>query len=152
MRISVIGSGSPLDSDTDQLAETVGSQLASHGHTVVCGGMGGVMKATCRGAAAAGGETIGILPVDDSTAANEYVTTPIATGMGHARNVLVPLNGQAVIAIAGSGGTLSELGFSRVYDRPVAGLNTHELPWIEAVETAAEAVAYVETAVSDGEY
>lgn len=149
MRISVIGSGSGLDSDTDRLAETVGNTLASRGHTVVCGGMGGVMRAVCRGASEAGGETIGILPTDNPAAANEYVTTPIATGMGHARNVLVPLNGQAVIAIAGSGGTLSELGFSRVYNRPVAGLNTHDLPWIAAVETPTEAVDHVETAVGD---
>ncbi len=145
MRMSVIGSGSPLDSTTDVAAETVGRLLAERGHTIVCGGMGGVMEAVCRGAQRAGGETIGILPGADRSAANEYVTTPIATGMGHARNVLVPLNGDGVIAIAGNGGTLSEIGFARVYDRPVAGLNTHSLPWITPVDTAEEAVTYVET-------
>ena len=147
MRVSVIGSGSALAAETDADAETVGRLLANRGHTVVCGGMGGVMDAVCRGATAAGGETIGILPVDDPAAANPHVTTPIATGMGHARNVLVPMNGAAVIAIAGSGGTLSELGFSHVYDRPVAGLASHELPWVEPVETPKEAVEYVESAV-----
>jgi uncharacterized protein (TIGR00725 family) len=90
---------------------------------------------------------IGILPVDDPGAAHPHVTTPIATGMGHARNVLVPLNGTAVIAISGSGGTLSEIGFANVYDRPVAGLQTHELPWVESVETPEGAVDYVERAV-----
>lgn len=147
MRVSVIGSGSALAAETAADAETVGRLLANRGHTVVCGGMGGVMDAVCRGATAAGGETIGILPVDDPAAANPHVTTPIATGMGHARNVLVPMNGAAVIAIAGSGGTLSELGFSHVYDRPVAGLASHELPWVEPVETPKEAVEYVESAV-----
>lgn len=147
MRISVIGSGSPLDADTEATAERVGRLLADHNHAVVCGGMGGVMEAVCRGAHETGGETIGILPVDDSSAANPYVTTAIATGMGHARNVLVPMNGTAVIAIAGSGGTLSELGFAHVYDRPVAGLGSHDLPWIEAVETPEAAVEYVESAV-----
>ena len=84
MRISVIGSGSALDTGTEADAEAVGRLLAERGHTVVCGGMAGVMEAVCRGAREAGGETIGILPVDDRSAANEYVSTPIATGMGHA--------------------------------------------------------------------
>lgn len=148
MRISVIGTGSALGESTAREAEAVGRLLAAAGHTLVCGGMGGVMAAACRGAHAAGGETIGILPGDDVAAANEHVTTPIATGLGHARNVLVPMNGDAVVAIAGSGGTLSELGFARVYDRPVAGLGTHDLPWVEPVETPADAVAYVEDAVT----
>jgi len=128
MRISLIGSGSQLDEQTEHTAERVGRLLGERGHTLVCGGMGGVMHAACRGAHDAGGETIGILPTDDVTDANPFVTTPIATGMGHARNMMMPLNSAGVIAIAGSGGTLSELGFSRVYERPVAGLDTHDLP------------------------
>lgn len=146
MRISVIGSGSALDTSTEADAEAVGRLVGERDHTLVCGGMAGVMEAACRGAKRVGGETIGILPVDDPAAANRYVTMPIATGMGHARNVLVPLNGDAVIAITGDGGTLSEIGFAHVYDRPVAGLRTHDLPQIEAVETPEEAVDYVETA------
>ncbi len=147
MRVSVIGSGSSLDTETAADAEQVGRLLADRGHTVVCGGMSGVMEAVCRGATDAGGETIGILPVEDSAAANPYVTTPIVTGLGHARNVLVPMNGAAVIAIAGSGGTLSELGVAHVYDRPVAGLGSHDLPWVEAVETPMEAIEFIESAV-----
>ena len=146
MRISVVGSGSSLAAEADADAEEVGRLLAEHGHTVVCGGMGGVMEAVCRGATMAGGETIGILPVDDLGAANPYVTTPVATGLGHARNVLVAMNGAAVIAIAGSGGTLSELGFAHVYERPVAGLRTHDLSWVKRVESPEAAVAYVESA------
>jgi len=147
MRVSVIG-GSSVSSAQYDLAREVGKVLAERGHTVVCGGMGGIMEAVCRGATNAGGTTVGILPSDDLSAANPYVSTPIATGLGHARNVLVPMNGEAVIAIAGSGGTLSEMGFARVYDRPVAGLGSHDLPWVEPVETPTEAVEHVETACS----
>ncbi|XVH31230.1 TIGR00725 family protein [Haloferacaceae archaeon DSL9] len=148
MRVSVIGSGRDLDEATAVDAEAVGRLLAERGHAVVCGGLGGVMEAVCRGAREAGGETIGLLPGGDPSAANRYVTTPIATGLGHARNAMVPLNGDAVIAITGAAGTLSEIGFSFVYDRPVAGLCTHDLPGIEVVETPEQAVEYVERAAS----
>ncbi|MFC6767639.1 Rossmann fold nucleotide-binding protein, partial [Natrinema soli] len=83
--------------------------------------------------------------------ANEYVDVPIATGLGHARNALVPLNGDAVIALAGGVGTLSEIGFAGIYDRPVVGLETHELPPLEidleTAETPEAAVDAVEAAV-----
>ncbi len=146
MRVSVIG-GSTIDQETAKTAEAVGSELASRGHTVVCGGLGGVMEAACRGAVAAGGETIGILPTDRVEDANDYVTTPIATGLGHARNPIVVLNGDAAIAIDGAGGTLSELGFTRVFEKPTAGINTHGVDGIKPVGTAAEAVNYVESAI-----
>ncbi len=102
------------------------------------------MRAVCRGAREKGGETIGILPSSDPTKANEYVTTPIATGLGHARNALVPLNGDAVIAIRGGPGTLTEIGFALVYGRPVAGLDTHQLERVQAVGDPETAVEYVE--------
>ncbi len=105
------------------------------------------MEAACRGAKAAGGETIGILPGDDPTAANPHVDTAIATGIGHARNALVAMNGDAVVAIGGAAGTLSEIGFAGVFDRPVAGIGTHDVSGIESVETPEEAVEYVERAV-----
>ena len=147
MRVSVIG-GSSIDGETAAVAEALGERLAERGHVVVCGGLGGVMEAVCRGAREAGGETIGILPTDDRRDANRHVTVPIATGMGHARNALVVMNGDAVIAVDGGGGTLSELGYASVYDRPTAGLGTHDTAHVEAVETAAEAVEYVESAVA----
>lgn len=151
MRVSVIG-GSRIDDGTEEVARTVGALLAERGHTIVCGGLGGTMEAACRGAREADGETIGILPGEDRRAANRWVTTPIATGLGNARNVLVVLNGDAVIAIDGAAGTLSELGHALDYRRPIAGLDTHpiELDGYEAVETPEEAVRFVERAV-DGE-
>ena len=143
MRVSVIGSGdaAPAEAET---AAAVGRLLAERGHVVVCGGLGGVMEAACRGASEAGGRTIGILPGDDPAAANPHVETPIATGMGNARNVLVVLNGDAVVAVGGSTGTLSEIGHALDFGRPVVGLDTHDVPGVEAVERPRDAVEYVE--------
>jgi len=146
MRVSVIGGGGVGDDGLER-AEAVGRLLAERGHAVVCGGLGGVMEATCRGARAAGGETIGVLPTSDVADANEHVTVPIATGLSHARNALVPMNGDAVIAVSGSSGTLSEIGFAGVYGKPVAGLGTHEVAWVEPVASPREAVDYVENEV-----
>ena len=150
MRVSVIG-GSSIPPDTAAVATELGTRLADRGHTVVCGGLGGVMEAVCRGAREAGGETIGILPTAHREDANPYVTTPIATGLGHARNALVVLNGDAVIAIDGASGTLSEIGLALVHDRVVAGLDTHDVDGVEAVDSPGAAVDYVETAVADRE-
>ncbi|MCG1004079.1 MULTISPECIES: TIGR00725 family protein [Halobacterium] len=146
MRVSVIGASAPPDEAVENARE-VGRLLAERGHTVVCGGLGGVMRAACRGASDAGGHTIGILPGEDRSAANEYVDTTIATGLGHARNALVVMNGDAVVALGGAGGTLSEVGFSSVYDRPIAGLGAPDAPHVEAVDAAAEALDYVEARV-----
>lgn len=126
-------------------ARRVGELLGERGHEVVCGGLGGVMEAVCAGASEAGGHTIGILPNEDRTTANDHVETTIVTGMGNARNVLVVLNGDAVIAVDGSTGTLSELGHALDMDRPVAGIGTHELDGVERVDTATQAVEYVES-------
>jgi len=145
MRVSVIG-GSSVDDATAERARTVGRLLARRGHVVVCGGLGGVMEAVCAGASAAGGETVGILPTADRRDANEYVDTVIVTGLGHARNAMVVMNGDAVIAVDGGAGTLSELGFAGVFDRPVAGLDTHDVPGVDAVDTPEAAVDYVESA------
>jgi uncharacterized protein (TIGR00725 family) len=146
MRVSVIG-GSSVDSATYERAREVGRLLGERGHIVVCGGLGGVMEAVCRGAREYDADTIGILPGEDREAANEWVTTPIATGLGHARNPLVAMNGESVIAIDGAAGTLSELGHALVFDRPIAGLDTHAVDLIgfEAVETPEAAVDYVES-------
>jgi len=152
MRVSVIG-GSTVTDEQYQQAREVGKQLGEQGHDVVCGGLTGVMEAACRGAHEAGGHTVGILPGERTAAANDYVQTAIATGLGNARNVLVVLNGAAVIAVDGGTGTLSELGHALDMDRPVAGLGTHRLDGaaggdaIEHVDTPAEAVEYVESAV-----
>jgi len=146
MRVSVIG-GSRVDEPTAERARTVGRLLADRGYVVVCGGLGGVMEAVCTGASEAGGETVGILPTADRRDANEYVDTAVATGLGHARNAMVVMNGDAVVAVDGGAGTLSELGFAGVFDRPVAGLDTHDVAGVEAVDTPEEAVDYVAAAL-----
>jgi len=146
MRVSVIG-GSSIPPETAAVAEELGERLANHGHTVVCGGLGGVMEAVCRGAREAGGETLGILPTDRRADANPHVTVPIATGLGHARNALVVLNGDAAIAVDGSHGTLSEIGMALAHGRAVAGIDTHDIEGVKTVETPADAVDYVESAV-----
>lgn len=144
MRVSVIGRRD-IDDETAALAESVGYILGDRGHEVVCGGLGGVMEAACRGASAAGGHTIGILPGEDRNVANPYVETVLATGLGNARNVLVVLNGDAVIAVSGSGGTLSEIGHAIDFGRAVAGLRTHDVEGVEPASSPQAAVEYVES-------
>ena len=146
MRVSVIGGGE-VPPATAEAAEELGRLVGERGHTLVCGGLGGTMEAACRGARAAGGETVGILPTTDPADANEFVTTPVATGMGHARNALVPLNGDAAVAVDGGPGTLSEIGFALVFGRPVAGLDTYAVEGVRTVDSPAAALAYVEDAV-----
>jgi len=124
--IGVIGAGT-CDAETAALAEAVGRGLAERGAAVVCGGLDGVMAAACRGARAAGGLTIGILPGTRRADANPWVDIPIVTGLGEARNVLVVRTAQAVIAIGGEYGTLSEIAFALKLGVPVVGLNTWQL-------------------------
>ncbi len=124
--IAVIG-GSQCSPQEARLAEEVGRELARRGVTLVCGGLGGVMEAACRGANSEGGLTIGILPGESRQAANPYVQIPIVTGIGYARNVAVVKSAQAVIAISGSYGTLSEISHALQSGIPVIGLNTWSL-------------------------
>ena len=126
MIIGVIGEGTARP-HIAELAEQVGRELGLRGVTIVCGGLGGVMLAACKGAKSAGGTTIGILPGDNPLAGNEYVDIPILTGMGYARNVIVAKTGMAVIAVGGAYGTLSEIGHALGEDIPVIGLETWEL-------------------------
>ena len=123
MIVSVIGAGA-ANGETIALAERVGRELAERGAVVVCGGLGGVMEAVCRGAKSAGGATIGILPGNDPSDANRWVDFPICTGMGYARNVIVVKSGRAVIAVDGAFGTLSEIGHALGDGIPVVGLET----------------------------
>ena len=124
--IAVIG-GNQASKEEARLAEAVGRELAKKGATLVCGGLGGVMEAACRGASAEGGVTVGILPGENRQAANPYVQIPIVTGIGYARNVAVVKSAQAVIAIGGIYGTLSEIGHALQSGIPVIGLNTWTL-------------------------
>ncbi len=146
MFIAVIGAGR-CSAEVAALAEAVGRALAKRGAILVCGGLGGVMEAACRGAKSAGGLTVGILPGTSRREANPYVDIPIVTGMGEARNVLVVQSAHAVIAVHGEYGTLSEIAHALKLGIPVIGLHTWQLvkdgredQAITRAQTAEEAV------------
>jgi uncharacterized protein (TIGR00725 family) len=125
--VAVIGDGEPDGPDAHRIlewAEEVGQHLARGGAVVVTGGMGGVMRAASRGAVGAGGETIGILPGSDANDANEFVRTPIATGLGVVRNLVVVTAADAVVAVGGRHGTLSEIGLALRMGRHVVALRS----------------------------
>jgi uncharacterized protein (TIGR00725 family) len=124
--VTVIGA-SDCSAEETKLAEEVGRELARRGATLICGGLQGVMEAACRGASSQEGITIGILPGNSRKDANPYVRIPIVTGMGYARNAIVAKSGQAVIAIGGRYGTLSEIAYALQSDIPVIGLGTWSL-------------------------
>jgi uncharacterized protein (TIGR00725 family) len=124
--VAVVGP-SAADRETAAAAEAVGRALAAGGAVVVCGGLGGVMEAACRGARAAGGTTIGILPGDDRGQANPWVEHAVATGMGEARNAVVVRTADALVAVGGEFGTLSEIALALRAGKPVVGLGTWEL-------------------------
>jgi uncharacterized protein (TIGR00725 family) len=126
MFVAVIGSAH-CSADVAALAERVGEEIARHGAVLICGGRGGVMEAACRGAKSEGGLTVGILPGPDRSEANPYVDVAIATGLGEARNAIVVRSADAVVAVSGGYGTLSEIGLARKMGRPVVGLQTWEL-------------------------
>jgi hypothetical protein len=120
--IGVIG-GSNCTEKTAKLAETVGMEIAKAGAILVCGGLGGVMEAACRGAKQAGGATIGILLNWSKKSANEFVDIPIVTGLGDMRNLMVVRNSDAVIALPGRYGTLSEIAFCLNSATPLISLS-----------------------------
>jgi uncharacterized protein (TIGR00725 family) len=145
VQVSVIGSGA----ENEARAEEVGRLLAERGCTVVCGGRGEVMAAAARGAKGAGGTTIGILPGTTRADANEWIDHVVVTGLGHARNAVVAASGDGVIAVGGAFGTLTEIGFARVFGRPVVilepGLHVEGVP---RASTPAEAVDVVLSSVA----
>jgi uncharacterized protein (TIGR00725 family) len=126
MIIAVIGDSS-CSPEEAKLAETVGELLAQQRVTVICGGLGGVMEAVCRGAKSKGGLTVGILPGQDPSTANPWVDIPVVTGLGEARNVAVVKSARAVIAVGGRYGTLSEIAYALKSGIPVIGLNSWSL-------------------------
>jgi uncharacterized protein (TIGR00725 family) len=124
--ISVIGAGQASD-DEMAAGEEIGRRLAEAGAVLVCGGLGGVMDAAARGCEAAGGTSVGILPGEDGTHASAYLTVRIATGLGEARNAIVARAADAVIAVGGEFGTLSEIALALKMGKPVVGLGTWSL-------------------------
>jgi hypothetical protein len=117
-RIAVCGAGVEAET-TDALAEAVGRAIARAGAALVCGGLGGVMAAAARGAAGSGGITVGVLPGTRASEANPYITLPLPTGMGEMRNALVVRFADAVIAIGGEWGTLSEIALAKKMGVPI---------------------------------
>lgn len=137
--VAVLGPGE-ASAAAVQTAESVGRLLAERGAVVVCGGLGGVMAAACRGAAAAGGLSVGILPGSDRAAANPWATVAIPTGLGELRNGLVVRAADAVIAVGGGHGTLSEIALALKTGIRVIGLGSWDIAGVEPTEDARDAV------------
>ena len=136
--------GADASPDEYSQAQTLGGLLAGGGFTVLCGGGSGVMEAVCRGAAEAGGRTIGILPGEDTMGANPYVETVIATGMGTARNRIIALSGMTLVAVGGRYGTLSEIAFALQAGRPVCAMGGWSgIPGVAAVGSPEEALSFI---------
>lgn len=154
MLIAVIG-GEASSIEEEAAAYEAGFEIGHRGHVLICGGRQGVMREACRGAREAGGHAIGLFPGDDRTDMNEFVEFPIVTGLGFARNTIIARTADAVIAIGGRYGTLSEIAFAFISGKPVAGLGTwnlaapggEEVP-IARCRNAREAVDYCERAVA----
>lgn len=147
MQVSVIGSGV----EHADRAEQVGRLLAERGCTVVTGGLGEVMAAASRGAKAAGGTTIGILPGEERADANQWVDHVVVTGLGHTRNFAVAASGDGVIAVGGRWGTLAEIAFAKLLGRPVVILEPGwELEGVDRAATPEEAVDFVLSRVRVG--
>jgi uncharacterized protein (TIGR00725 family) len=138
--VAVVG---PAEATPEQetVAEAVGAGLAAAGAVLVSGGHGGVMAASCRGAAGAGGLTLGILPGLHRPEANPWVAVPIPTGLGELRNGLIIRAADAVIAVGGAYGTLSEAALALKTGVPVVGLGTWEIDGITVADSPAQAVA-----------
>jgi uncharacterized protein (TIGR00725 family) len=138
--VAVVGPGEATAAEI-AVAEELGARLVDLGATVVCGGLGGVMEAACRGAKSRRGTTVGLLPGLDRSAANGWVDVAIATGLGELRNGLIVRTSDAVVAIGGGAGTLSEIGFALKLGRPVIGIGTFEVDGVTLVSSAAQAAS-----------
>ncbi|HUU74651.1 MAG TPA: TIGR00725 family protein [Methanoregulaceae archaeon] len=136
VQVGVIG---PADCTSDEYnaAETIGRIIAGQKGIICCGGLGGVMEAACRGARSAGGLTVGIVP--DTGDGNDYLDVVIRTNLGHARNVVVAQTADALVAVGGAYGTLSELAIARKTGRSVFGYLSWEIPGVVACQTPADA-------------
>ncbi|MDH3259218.1 MAG: TIGR00725 family protein [Deltaproteobacteria bacterium] len=142
MQVGIIG-GSSVDGKTYAAAEEVGRLLASRGATVIGGGLSGVMEASAKGAKSAGGTTIGIVPGSDKRSANSYIDHIIATDMGHARNVIIVHTSDALIAIGGEYGTLSEIAIALKLGKKVISLDSWDITGVKKASSPEEAVSLV---------
>ena len=139
IQIGVVGAGE-CSEEVARQAEDVGRAVAREGAVLVCGGLGGVMEAAARGARHEGGFTLGLLPGIDKEAANEFIDCAVATGLGHLRNFLVAQTADALVAVAGRYGTLSEIAMALNLGKPVVGLGTWEVDGVVQAGSPEEAV------------
>jgi uncharacterized protein (TIGR00725 family) len=137
--IAVIGAG-VADEFLRKNAEEIGRLLARRNAILICGGLGGVMEAASKGAISEGGITVGILPQDHKNEANPYIDIPVATGFGEGRNVIIARTADAIIAVGGEYGTLSEIAFGLRMGKPVIGIKTWDIKGIIKAENAEDAV------------
>lgn len=143
MIIGVIGA-SDADNNLRRTAREVGREIARRGAVLICGGLGGVMEATCQGAKEEGGLTIGILPGFEKGDANPYVDIPIVTGLSYARNLIIVRTADGLIAVGGGYGTLSELAFALKLNKPVVAINSWPVSdKIRQARDAKEAVSLI---------
>ncbi len=139
IRVGVIG-GNEIDERTYKIAYEIGREIARNGFILVCGGLGGVMEAASKGAKENGGITIGILPGIYKEDANKYIDIPIPTGISYARNMMVVLNSDVIIAVNGKYGTLSEISYANIFGKKVIGIETWEIDGVIKAETPEDAV------------
>ncbi len=142
LQIGVIGAGN-AEEGVLSIAYAVGEKIARAGAVLISGGLGGVMEAAARGARETGGLTVGILPGPDRSAANSSIQISIPTDMGHARNAVVVHASDALIAVGGEYGTLSEIALALKMGKPVVGLQSWEIPGVHTVQDAPEALRVV---------
>lgn len=139
--VAVCGAGS-CDQDLAELARETGRLLARAGAALICGGLGGTMAAAAKGAKEAGGLTVGLLPGNSPDDANQFIDLPLATGLGHGRNALIARAAEAIIALPGGPGTLSEIALGLKMGRPVIGLTAwSEIQGVIPAATPEEAVS-----------
>ena len=146
--ISVIGSGSDaLNPQISKIANEVGKEIALRGAVLVCGGLGGVMAEAAKGAKENGGLTIGILPGEDPGSANPFIDISLPTGLGFARNILVAYSGDAIIAVSGRLGTLSEISYALLKKKPVIGIQSWNLDQLSGRMPAFEGQVYRDSVI-----
>jgi len=143
MIVAVIG-GNYCSGEIAKIAYEVGKKIAQRKHILICGGLGGVMEAACRGAKDGRGLTIGILPGKDKSEANPFVDIPIVTAMSHARNAIITRTADVLIAVDGRYGTLSEIGLALATGKKVVGINTWDIEGVVSVGSVDEAMQEIE--------
>ncbi|MCX7990322.1 MAG: TIGR00725 family protein [Aquificaceae bacterium] len=145
IQVAVVGSSKATpESEEYKVAYLLGKEIAKRGWIVVCGGRGGVMEAVCKGAKEEGGLTVGILPSYEGLEANPYVDIRVRTGMGWNRNPLVVASGDVVVAVGGNWGTLSEIAYALILEKPIIGYRTHRVEGLQEACSLEEILHFLE--------